>query len=315
LSIGLLATALHAQVAGPVSGFVFDRSARVLRPIAGIPGAATLGSALEGASDLAAAYISPRQDLALLFTAEGGRFVRLNGSAATPVPCDGVPSPAELAVFSPSGSAAAVYAAGRAYVFTGLPDSPALSATVQTGALSTTRPQARGRGVRSEPFSLAVSDDGRYLLLASGRSVRLVGMAGESATVMDTLPGAVVAFAPAGHDAAVADARSVTLLRNVRAGVSPRILSEDGPGRGSVAGIAFAGDGSKLFVVNPGSREIGSFDITSGVRTTILCACEPEGLAPMGTLFRLNDGGAGPVWLLDNRNDEPRTVFVPARSE
>lgn len=316
LSIGLLATAaLHAQVAGPVSGFVFDRSMGVLRPIAGIPGAATLGGALEGAVDLAAAYISPRQDLALVFAAGGGRFVRLNGSAVTPVLCEGVPSSAQLAVFSPSGSAAAVYAAGRAYVFTGLPGSPALTGTVETGALNRPRPQARARGFRAEPFSLAVSDDGRYLLLASGRSVRLVGVAGENASLMDALPGAVVAFAPSGHDAAVADARSVTLLRNVAAGASRRILSDDGDARGSVAGVAFAGDGAKLFVTKAGVREIASFDIASGVRTAIACACEPESLAPMGTLFRLNDGGSGPVWLLDNRNNEPRTVFVPARSE
>jgi hypothetical protein len=33
----------------------------------------------------------------------------------------------------------------------------------------------------------------------------------------------------------------------------------------------------------------------------------------MGGLFRLNEMGGDPLWLLDARSSEPRTIFVPAR--
>jgi len=35
----------------------------------------------------------------------------------------------------------------------------------------------------------------------------------------------------------------------------------------------------------------------------------------MGGLFRLNDAGAAPLWLLDARSGEARIVFVPSRSD
>ena len=37
-----------------------------------------------------------------------------------------------------------------------------------------------------------------------------------------------------------------------------------------------------------------------------------EGLAPMGDLFRLNEPGSAPMWLLDAGAGGPRMVFVPA---
>jgi len=35
----------------------------------------------------------------------------------------------------------------------------------------------------------------------------------------------------------------------------------------------------------------------------------------MGDLFRLNEAGAAPLWLLDARQPDPRIVFVPVRAE
>jgi hypothetical protein len=50
----------------------------------------------------------------------------------------------------------------------------------------------------------------------------------------------------------------------------------------------------------------------AGNRTGVACACSPTELAPMGSLFRLNELGAGPLWVADAGSTGPRTVFVPA---
>jgi hypothetical protein len=43
----------------------------------------------------------------------------------------------------------------------------------------------------------------------------------------------------------------------------------------------------------------------------IACDCRPSSLVRMGTAFRLNDFGTGPLWLLED-SANPRILFVPA---
>ncbi len=57
---GLASPLLLAQqgsIAGPVSGYVFDRTAHVLRPVMGIAGAAVLGDGVNFGMPLAAVYV------------------------------------------------------------------------------------------------------------------------------------------------------------------------------------------------------------------------------------------------------------------
>src|SRR5205814_10136245 len=61
----------QSSIGGPSSGFAFDQSARVLRQIRGIPGASTLGEPVDFGLSLAAAYVSPRLDSALVVAADG----------------------------------------------------------------------------------------------------------------------------------------------------------------------------------------------------------------------------------------------------
>src|ERR1043166_3804615 len=115
LTLICMAPRVYAQqvsVAGPLSGFVFDGSARALRPVRGVAGAATFGDPMDAGVSLASASGSPRQDSAFAKAADGAtRFFTLNGGAAAEVAIDGL-GPVERVVYSPSGTAAAVYAAG-----------------------------------------------------------------------------------------------------------------------------------------------------------------------------------------------------------
>ena len=61
-------------------------------------------------------------------------------------------------------------------------------------------------------------------------------------------------------------------------------------------------------------RRRGGFRGGSGraaLRADVACDCRPFGLTRMGTAYRLNEFGSGPLWLLDTAAD-PRIVFVPA---
>jgi hypothetical protein len=42
------------------------------------------------------------------------------------------------------------------------------------------------------------------------------------------------------------------------------------------------------------------------------CDCAPSALIPMGSVFRLNELGSEPLWLLDSASSERGLVFVPA---
>ncbi len=298
-------------VVGPVSGIVFDQSARVLRPILGIPGASLLGEALEAGSELTAAYVAPGQNWALAVTASGPAFLLLTHGAFSRIWVGGVTASPERVAFSPSGTAVALYAAGRIQVVRGLPDTPSMAGGLATGISGRSLRAAARRGLGS----FAVSDDGGYVLYAEGGSVRLWGAAGEDFAVMPAGSNTVVAFAPGGHDAAAADlSAGVVLLGDVPGAGSRRTLAAGG-GMAFPAGLAFSADGRRLFLADAAARSVTGFDLATGAPTVVSCDCVPAGLFPMGGLFRLNDAGAGPLWLLDSQNGDARMVFVPARVE
>ena len=176
-----------------VSGYVFDGARREVRPILGIPGASTIGEALDFGFAVAAAYVAPRQDAALVTAADGTvHLFQIQSGSAVELVLNGFATAPERVVFSPSGTAAALYHSGSIEILNGLTHSP----IVTTGFELTTA------GV---PKSMALSDDGALLLLASGRSVELFASRANLGVLAGTAGPAAVTFAPGTHDAAVAD--------------------------------------------------------------------------------------------------------------
>ena len=213
--------------------------------------------------------------------------------------------------FSPSGTAVALYAAGRIQVVRGLPDTPSMAGGLATGISGRSLRAAARRGLGS----LAVSDDGGYVLYAEGGSVRLWGAAGEDFAVMPAGSNTVVAFAPGGHDAAAADLSAelcfwATCPEPARGAPSPRAAAWPSP-----PAWPFPPTAGDCVLADAAARSVTGFDLATGAPTVVSCDCVPAGLFPMGGLFRLNDAGAGPLWLLDSQNGDARMVFVPARVE
>jgi hypothetical protein len=288
---------LQGQVSGPVSGFVFDRSARGLRPVLGIPGAAVLGDPVNFGFAVASAFVAPRQDSAVVLTADGSvHLFSLNSGIPTEQTPAGITVAQEHAVFSPSGTAAVLYGSGSAQLITGLPDAPAIAGSVDLS-------QAGSIG------SIAVSDDGTTLLIAAGGFISFAGNSGTLHNLIAAGDGAQVAFAPGGYEAAVADPASSTIeqFSDVTAASQPTVIAGPGANLAPAVGLAFSPDSGSLFLAN--ANGVTEFDLATGSSTIISCDCAPTGLHPMGSVFRLNEAGSKPLWLLDAH--AARTVFVP----
>jgi DNA-binding beta-propeller fold protein YncE len=317
LATSSLLVGQQGTLAGPVTGFVFDASGRVLRPIQGIPGASLLGNTVSFGFDLAAVYVSPHQDSALVVGADQSlHFFLLNQGAPTEVSMGGISGVPERVVFSPSGTSAALFSSGTARVLTGLPNAPALVGSFHVPANRQTapaRPGAAGSRHMSASQALALSDDGIYMLSVAEGSARLLSIHGQNRSLFPAQADALVAFAAGGHDAAVMDSvTGLTLVRDAAGNAGTQVLAAPDEGLAGPAGLAFSPDETTLYVASATAQSVVAFNLAAASRTTIGCSCTPTTLVPLGNLFRLTELTGAPLWLLDG-GLSPRTVFVPAR--
>jgi hypothetical protein len=349
LSGCLLACGLYGQagkIVAPSSGYVFDPSAHTLRRIQGIPGASLIGAAVDFGFPVSAANVAPRLDSALVLASGGtAHLFRLTADGAVVEQtveqtvegivdrtADGLLPPLRM-LFSPSGSSAALYSPGSVQVLKGLPDAPALAATIdlrtidlrtidlRTNDLRTNDLRANDLSTNDQPTNdlranppprrpfpdvLAISDDGAYLLYSAGGPIELIGVAGDSRKLMDSVPGVLAAFAPGGHDAAVIHRGALILIQDVTGSATERSFS-------TVAGasaLAYSPDARRLFVASASGRSVTTLDVATGDRASTACDCAPAALIPMGPVFRLNELGSEPLWLLDTASDRG-LLFVP----
>jgi len=286
-----------------------------MRPIQGVPGASLLGDPLSFGIDVAAAYIAPRQDSAIVVGSDQSlHLFLLNAGAPTEVSLGGVTGAPQHVVFSPSGTAVALILNGSARVLTGLPNAPALTGSVKV--------EANGMGMTGAHSlhvlypSLALSDDGTYVLTIAQGTARLRSVQGQNRMLVPAQADAQVAFAPGGHDAAVVDSLTgLTLIRDASGAASAQLLAAPDEGLAGPVGVAFSQDKQTLYVASAKAQSVAAFNLAGASRTAIGCACTPTTLAPMGNLFRLTELTTGPLWVLDGAAATPRTVFVPARVE
>ena len=307
--LALAGSNIAPTLSGPRLGLVFDRAAGDLRPIGGIPGAAITGEPLRLGFTMARAEISPAQDAALVvMKARGSSVVLIRAVASDWVAAslDGVAPAPDSMVFSPGGSAAALYyRAGRVQILTGLPAAPSVAGELDVSSLP------------APVTAMAVDDAGTFVLVAAGQaesvslyripinsvptllasfrsvsSVRLFG-AGRQALVTDTLAATVYQVTdPAG-------AAAIQVVASERDGIQGLVAADtDAAGQ-----RVFAADGTGTVFI---------FDRSGGPATTLDCACAPTGLFRLAgaATFRLTEPAAGPLQVLD-ANATPRIVAVP----
>ena len=312
---GVLA-AQQGSLSGPVAGFVFDGSGRALLPIHGVPGASLLGDPVSFGIDVAAVYTAPHQDSAFVVGADQSlHLFLLKGGAPTEVSLGGVTGAPLRVVFSPSGTAAALVGSGTARVLTGLPGTPTLTGSLKVESF-TMQMTTGAHSSRTWSSSLALSDDGAYMLTVAQGSVRLLSVQGQNRHLMAAQAEALVAFAAGGHDAAVMDSLTgLTLIRDATGAASTQLLATPDDGLAGPTGLAFSADRQNVYVASATSKSVVAFNLAAASRTAIGCNCSPSTLVPMGNLFRLTELTGEPLWLFDGGAATPRTVFVPARGE
>ncbi len=296
----LLLCGQQSQISGPVTGYVFDSAAHGLRPVLGIPGASLLGDTIDFGLQLTSVSVAPRQDAAFVTAADGTlHLFRIQSGVPADLSLNGLANSPERVAFSPSGTAAALYARGSIQIVSGLPDSAAIAASLS---------------VQSAPDSLALSDDGTALLIASGNTVELFAGAADQGALTNTAGSALIAFAPASHNAAVVDrtGAGIVLFHNVGGAPDSQNLAATDETIQSSSALAFSTDGQRLLLASASGQSVTTFDLAAGARGAIPCTCAPSTLARMGDLFRLNELSRDPLWLLDVRPETAGVTFVPA---
>jgi hypothetical protein len=287
------------SLAKPSIGFVFDSSTKSLRPIQGLPGAAVVGAPIEFGFVLSSTHVAPRLDSAFIRAADDTpHFFRLSGSALTERPVADLASFVQV-VYSPLGSAAALLSAGKIQVIKGLPDAPVVAATIS--------PRANPRNRRPLPDAIAISDDGAYLLYAAGGPVELLSVAGDSRQVLDGGPGTLAAFAPGSHDATVIQSGKLYIFNDIAGSATHRTVDS----AATPSDLAYSPDSRSLLIASAAGRSVTTLNLETGERSSVACDCAPATLTPMGSVFRLNELGKDPLWLLDPAAGRG-LIFVPA---
>ena len=300
------------MVRGPVMGFVLDKASGV-RPILGVPGAATLGQTVLDKAGLESVTPSAGRDYALAVLSSGRQTVLVRNLSAAPSAAilDVTPGATRIEV-SPSGDAAALYYADtrRVEVLAGLPASPSVAWSIELADL------------QDGLAALAVSDGGGALLVARAGDQAPVWFVTPDAgqNVLCSVDGSPsLTFLTGSLDAAVVDgvAASVVVVRNPKA--EPQLTRVGGQAQGisRPLAIAAARDNTRLFVANAEPAGVVSLSLAGEEPATLPCDCTPTGLERMasGSAFRLSDAGAGPIWLLDASSTPARIVFVPEQTQ
>lgn len=291
-----LAQAPSGRISGPVLGLVFDRAAGAVRPLAGIPGAATLGAPLAQGSGLQNAAVSGEAAYAIAQETESGNVVVVSSNGRSQL---AGAAPGSNAVVSPRGAAAVLYSkdSTTAQVFTGMPDAPQLAWQIDLG---------------TPPLSLAVSDDGATLvaILPQGRTAQAAmlyraGSAGQ--ILLSDRRFSAIQFIP-GTSQLIAAASSTLVVISP---TSTEVLARGREGFRGIAAVGASSDGAKIFAA-AAAGGITIFDRTTGLQSAVACSCAVTGLARLrgNAVFRLNERIDGPIWLLDADAPEPRVVFV-----
>jgi len=307
LLAGVAAAQTGTTLSGPTLGLVFDASQSALRPIRGIPGAATMGDAVNLGFRLASATVSPRQDCALAVKADDSSLVLVRAGGASAAVPGAWPAPA-LVVFSPAGTAAALYdsGAGRVQVLTGLPDAAAVQSDVDISALA------------GPVAALAVDDAGSTLFLAAGAAETValyrIGMDGTSQFLASFRSVAALRLSANGREALLADsaAGAVYAIRDLRGAGRMETIASGRDGLGTP--IAVESDSAGRIFVADQAGNVTILNRGRGPVVSLPCGCTPAGLFRLsGTAtFRLTNPSDGPMWVLDASGTDARIVAVPA---
>jgi hypothetical protein len=301
-----VAGAAWGQVGAPVLGYVPDGSS--LRQIHGIAAAGVVEGALSVGRDLALVEVSPSQTLALATASDTGELLVLtpsvNGSNMQVASVNGASAGANRIVFSPNGTAAALWfsSTGHLQIVTGLSAAPAVR-------------DSDASFLGADPSALAVSDDGSWAIGSWAQQVYAFGPNGALSVLPVSGTAQALCFFHSSTNVAVITSSQVVVVSDIGGSAAPNVIwskpadAVDPPTPQVAVGLAASFDNSRLTVAgNLGG--LFTFEMATGAATGADCGCAPTELAGLGgSLFRLTGAKAGTLKLFDAATNE--VWFVP----
>jgi hypothetical protein len=277
----------------PSLGYVYDDNSKAIRQISGVPGAASLDTAVLAGTSLNSAFVHSRAQLAIANAKDGG--VALVQWASTPqvTAISSALSQVTLAAFSRSGDGAAISDGTTVEVWSGLTSTAALGGTFNPDG-----------GVTA----LAITDSGTVAAANGSGSVVLLG---DNARVLAT-GGAwtALAFLPNGNDLLAADGagQTLTLIQDVQNTAAASVVLTVGEKPGA---LAVSGDGSQAALGLADNVTI--VNLASGAANSIACGCQAArfDLLVGNLVARIIDAQTGSELLLDADSAQPRIASLP----
>jgi hypothetical protein len=319
LLVAAAACAGSEPLAGPITGFVFDAKSQTIRPIQGLPGASLLGTAVTLPFSLRQAEIAPGGRFALAAVQGDDDRVHLVADldrADTRIHRLDTPM-SERITFSANGASAVLWnpQSDRFRVISGMPERPELKTPFSIP------------GLPGSMTAVAVTDDGTALLVSVSDGERKGGLyrvstdGGETPQadfLLSLEQGVAITFLNGDREAIAADAGSARVfhIRDLAGAREVLLLAGAGDGVDKPAAISQTVDGRRILVVNTGSRNILMIDLSGGeAMRTISVPLGPTRCDRMlsASVFRLNDGTQGPLYLLDLEDGSGVSFFVPAQ--
>jgi hypothetical protein len=295
------------SMGGVLSGFLFDAHSRTIRPLHGVPGAATLGDSLQLNISISTAAISSRSDYALAVDRDRNNLIqiqRLRDQRSVRVLEKNTRKIGRI-VLSPEGAAALLYrrSPDTVQVISGLRDSPQLLPEMSLDILN------------AEPAALAVNDDG-HVLAATGSSLFLFEAGGSARSVLHANRISGVAFLNQTDDVLVADAgdSKIVFISKVSSVAAAFALRDQSSGIAAPVAVRASRDGLRVFVLNSKPAGIVEFERKTGIKKVFPCPASLSRLDALNgdVLFRLNELEQGPLWVFDGDALNAGVFFVPA---
>ena len=286
----VLAAQTTAPIRGPFLGYVFDRGAG-LRPILGIPGAASIGEPIVANAGIATAAVAAERNYALVIAGDDRSPMLIDTESGELRAIPDVGPGVDRVVLSPSANAAILYRKdlNRVDVITGLPGNPSL---------------AWNSDLTAEPVALAVADDAEELMATDAMSVIRINRSGDKRQILGG-DIASVAYRRQSRDVLIAERLGRLLLIN-DSGDQTTLFTADRDSFGDP--IAVSSDRRRAYLASQSRIAIVPLEV--GAADIVECSCSISVLDRMEgeSVFRLTELGSGPLWLLDGT----RVVFVPA---
>jgi hypothetical protein len=246
IAVCAIATALAAQsqtiaptIDSPLLGMVLDRNAARLRPVYGVPGAATVGVAIDTGEEISSAAASPTGRFAVVVSGADSHasLLLLDGPSQTPF--SGVPGGVSAAALSPQGSTAGFYYESERVIRTiaGMPSNNGALRSFSLAALPGANPL------------WAVSDDGQFVLYSGGTSEVFIlgGETGLRRLATNGVP-AALGFMAGSREAIVATPDGTAIVRNIAVRPEMRGISL-AKAPAAPAFLGFSADGTQGFLM------------------------------------------------------------------